>query len=131
MPTTAPPPAPLILVVDDVADARFMCALYLTTHGLRVIEAATGEEAVRLAHEQRPALVLMDLRLPVMDGWEATRRIKANPRTRHVRVVAISGHAFADAVKRAKDAGVDAFFMKPCIPAKVLAKINEMLGRSG
>jgi DNA-binding response OmpR family regulator len=62
-----------------------------------------------------------------MDGWEATRRIKADPRTRDVLVLAISGHAFADSVKRAKDAGVEAFFIKPCLPATVLAKINEML----
>jgi CheY-like chemotaxis protein len=65
-----------------------------------------------------------------MGGWEATRRIKADPRTRRVPVLAISGHAFADSVKRAKEAGVDVFFMKPCMPATVLAKINEMLGRS-
>jgi CheY-like chemotaxis protein len=122
--------APLILVVDDVEDARYLYSLYLTTHGFRVVEAVNGEEAVRLAHEHQPALVLMDLGLPVMDGWEATRRIKADPRTRRVPVLAISGHAFPDSVKRAKEAGVDAFFMKPCMPATVLAKVNEMLGRS-
>ena len=128
--TATPPDAPLILVVDDVDDARFMYSLYLTTHGFRVIEAANGEDAVRLAHEHQPALVLMDLGLPKMDGWEATRRIKADSRTRGVPVLAISGHAFADSVRRAKDAGVDAFFVKPCMPATVLAKINEMLGLS-
>jgi two-component system cell cycle response regulator DivK len=122
--------APLILIVDDVEDARFMYSLYLTNHGFRVAEAANGEDAIRLAHEQQPALVLMDLGLPVMDGWEATRRIKADPRTRSLPVLAISGHAFADSVKRAKDAGVDAFFIKPCMPATVLAKIREMLGLS-
>jgi two-component system cell cycle response regulator DivK len=122
--------APLILVVDNVEDARYLYSLYLTTHGFRVVEAVNGEEAVRLAHEHQPALVLMDLGLPVMDGWEATRRIKADPRTRRVPVLAISGHAFPDSVKRAKEAGVDAFFMKPCMPATVLAKVNEMLGRS-
>jgi CheY-like chemotaxis protein len=79
---------PLILVVDDIADARLMYSLYLTNHGFRVVEAANGEDAVRLAHEQQPALVLMDLGMPVMDGWEATRRIKADPRTRSVPVLA-------------------------------------------
>jgi two-component system, cell cycle response regulator DivK len=63
-----------------------------------------------------------------MDGWEATHRIKADPRTRGVPVLAISSHAFADSVKRAKDAGVDAVFIKPCLPAAVVAKIDEMLG---
>jgi two-component system, cell cycle response regulator DivK len=128
--TYTAPDAPMILVVDDREDARYMYTLYLTTHGFRVVEAVNGEEAVRLAHEHQPALVLMDLGLPVMDGWEATRRIKADPRTRRVPVLAISGHAFPDSVKRAKEAGVDAFFMKPCMPATVLAKVNEMLGRS-
>ena len=123
--------APLILVVDDVADARYMYSFYLTTHGYRVCEATNGADAIRLAVEQQPALVLMDMGLPVIDGWEATRRIKADPRIQRVPVLAISGHAFPDSVTRAKDAGVDAFFIKPCIPAMVLAKINEMLGRSG
>ena len=111
-------------------DARYLYSLYLTTHGFRVVEAADGEEAIRLVHEHPPALVLMDLGLPKMDGWEATRRIKADPRTREVPVLATSGHAYADAVKRAKQAGVDAFFAKPCTPATVLAKIKEMLGHS-
>ena len=122
--------APLILVVDDLDDARFMYSLYLTTHGFRVVEAANGEEAIRLAREHRPALVLMDLGLPVMDGWEATRRIKADRRTRGVPVLALSGHAFPDSMKRAKAAGADAFLIKPCLPAIVLAKIKEILGRS-
>jgi len=68
--------APLILVVDDVADSRYTYPLYLTTHGFRVIEAANGAGAVRLAQEQPPAL--MDMGLPVMDSWKATRRIKAD-----------------------------------------------------
>jgi CheY-like chemotaxis protein len=69
-----------------------------------VVEAATGEDAIRLAHEPQPALVLMDLGLPVMDDWEATRRIKADPRTHSVPMLAISGHAYADSVQRAKNA---------------------------
>jgi len=94
-PTDTRADAPLILVVDDVDDARYLYSLYLTTHGFRVVEAADGEEAIRLVHEHPPALVLMDLGLPKMDAWEATRRIKADPRTRDVPVLAISGHAFA------------------------------------
>ena len=120
---------PLILVVDDVPDARFMYALYLRTHGFRVSEAADGEAAVRQTLEDHPALVLMDMGLPRVDGWEATRQIKADPRTRHIPVLGISGHTFADAVTRATDAGVDAFFTKPCVPATVLATIRELLRR--
>jgi CheY-like chemotaxis protein len=109
---------------------RGICIRSTDTHGFEVVEAANGEEAVGLAHGHLPALVLMDLGLPKRDAWEATRRIKADPRTRDVPVLAISGHAFADSVKRAKDAGVDAFFIKPCLPATVLSKITEMFGRS-
>jgi CheY-like chemotaxis protein len=130
MPTIEPSPAPLILVVDDMQDARAMYSLYLTIHGFRVIEAADGEAALRLTQDQHPALVLMDLGLPKLDGWEATRRIKADPCTRCIRVLALSGHAVSDSVQRAYDAGVDGFLRKPCLPATVLAKINEMLGRS-
>ena len=108
-----------------------MYALYLTIHGFRVIKAADGEAALRLTQDQHPALVLMDLGLPKLDGWEATRRIKADPHTRCTCVLALSGHAVSDSVQRAYDAGVDAFLRKPCLPATVLAKINEMLGPSG
>ena len=119
--------APLILVVDDVEDARTMYTLYLATHGYRVSEAADGARALEVTFEQRPALVVMDLGLPKVDGWEATRRIKADPRTRHIRVLALSGHAVSDSVQRAHEAGVDAFLRKPCLPATVLAKIRELL----
>src|SRR5262245_13584876 len=121
------PTEPLILVVDDTEDARYLYSLYLSHHGFRVMEAGDGEAAVRLAQEHRPALVLMDLGLPKMDGWEATRRLKADPTLRNTPVLALSGHAFADSVARAKEAGVDAFFIKPCTPPTVLAKIKEML----
>jgi two-component system cell cycle response regulator DivK len=105
-----------------------MYALYLATHGYRVREAADGERAVPLTMEERPALVLMDLGLPKLDGWEATRRIKTDPRTRHIPVLALSGHAVSDSIQRAYEAGVDGFLRKPCLPATVLAKIRALLG---
>jgi CheY-like chemotaxis protein len=120
---------PLILVVDDVPDARAMYAVYLTHHGFRVVEATNGVEAIEQAYSHAPDLILMDLGLPHLDGWEATRRIKADPRTQHTPVLAISGHAYADAMTRAETAGVDAFFVKPCLPRDVVAKIREMLRR--
>ena len=117
----------VILVVDDAADARMMYSIYLSHKGFRVIEAADGESAIHMAAEHLPRLVLMDLGLPRVDGWEATRRIKADPRTCGIRVLALTGHAYADSVERAKDAGVDAFFIKPCLPMTVFAKIQELL----
>ena len=96
-----------------------------------MIEAEDGEQAIRLAIEAMPALILMDLGLPRMDGWEATRRIKADPRTAHIPVLACSGHAYSDSIVRAKAAGVDAFLVKPCLPKTVLSKIREMLNLPG
>jgi CheY-like chemotaxis protein len=118
---------PLILVVDDRLDARDLYTQYPGFHGFQVIEAEDGEQAIRLATEAMPVLILMDLGLPRMDGWEATRLIKTDPRTAHIRVLALTGHAFSDSVVRAKAAGVDAFFIKPCLPKTVLSKIREML----
>src|SRR5262245_45887162 len=119
--------APVILVVDDSADGRLMYSMYLSHHGFRVLEAGDGEAAIQLAIEHRPMLILMDLGLPKMDGWEATRRIKADPRTRHILVFALSGHAFPDSIERAEQAGVDVFLRKPVTPALVLARVRELL----
>ena len=124
------PEDPLILVVDDVADGRQMYVMYLTHHGYRVIEATNGVEAIEQAYSHRPAAILMDLGMPHVDGWEAIRRIKTEARTRDIPVLAISGHAFQDAVARAAAAGADAFLIKPCPPALVLAKLREVINRS-
>jgi CheY-like chemotaxis protein len=125
------PEAPLILVVDDASDGRQLYVTYLRHHGYRVIEATNGVEAIEQAFSHRPAAVLMDLGLPHLDGWEAIRRIKTEARTRDIPVVAISGRAFQDAVARATAAGADGFLIKPCPPAIVLAKLRELLNRSG
>ena len=85
--------APLILVVDDYQDAREMYAEYLQFSGFRVAEARNGNEAVEQAFALKPDLILMDLSLPGMDGWEATRRLKADETTRHIPIVALTGHA--------------------------------------
>jgi two-component system cell cycle response regulator DivK len=121
------PEGPLILVVDDVPDWRAMYSLYLTHHGYRVVEAANGVEAIEQAYSHRPDLILMDLRLPHLDGWEAIHRIKTEERTRRIPVLAISGHAFQDAIARATAAGADGFLLKPAAPPVVLAKIRELL----
>lgn len=118
---------PLILVVDDFEDNRAMYVEYLQYQGFRVAEAVNGEEAVARTIELSPSVIVMDLSLPVMDGWEATRRVKANPKTKHVRVIALTGHAEAAHAKRALDAGCDDFVAKPCLPELLLAKIREHL----
>lgn len=119
--------APLVLVVDDFEDNRLMYAEYLSVHGLRVVEAVNGEDAVRRTKELRPSVVVMDLSLPVMDGWEATRRIKADPATAEIKVIALTGHAEPADAREALAAGCDDFVSKPCLPAELLAKVKAHL----
>jgi two-component system, cell cycle response regulator DivK len=122
--------APLVLVVDDFEDNRAMYVEYLQFQGFRVSEAVNGEEAVARATELLPAVIIMDLSLPVMDGWEATRRIKNNAKTKHIKVVALTGHAEPAHAKRALEAGCDDFVAKPCLPENLLAKVREHLPQS-
>lgn len=119
--------APLILVVDDYEDAREMYAEYLRFCGFRVAEARNGNEALDQAFELRPSLILMDLSLPGMDGWEATRQLKADDRTRHIPVIALTGHALAGASEGAKKAGCDSFVTKPCLPDDLVVEVRRML----
>ena len=120
--------APLILVVDDYQDAREMYAEYLRFSGFRVAEARNGNEAVEQAFALKPALILMDLSLPGMDGWEATRRLKADETTRHIPIVALTGHALAGASEGARRAGCDSFVTKPCLPDDLVIEVRRMLG---
>jgi CheY-like chemotaxis protein len=118
---------PLILVVDDFEDNRAMYVQYLGFEGFRVIEAENGREALDKALAQLPDLVVMDLSLPVMDGWEATRRLKADDRTRHIPVMALTGHALEGQSQRAKAAGCDVYLTKPCLPEQLVSEIRRML----
>ena len=118
---------PRILLVDDVVDNRQMYAEYLEFEGYEVDEARTGAEAVMLVESARPALIIMDLSMPDMDGWEATRRLKTDERTKAIPVLVVSGHALGDAQPRAAAAGADAFLTKPCLPEDLEAKIAAML----
>jgi CheY-like chemotaxis protein len=119
---------PLILVVDDYEDAREMYAEYLRFCGFRVAEARNGNEALEQAFSLMPDLILMDLSLPGMDGWEATRQLKSDPRTQRIPVVALTGHALAGASDGAKKAGCDSFVTKPCLPDDLVVEVRRMLG---
>lgn len=119
---------PLILVVDDYEDAREMYAEYLRFCGFRVAEARNGNEALTQAFTLMPDLILMDLSLPGMDGWEATRQLKADERTRNIPVVALTGHALAGASEGARRAGCDSFVTKPCLPDDLVVEVRRMLG---
>ena len=118
---------PLILVVDDYQDAREMYAEYLQYSGFRVAEARNGNEAVAQARSLKPDLILMDLSLPGMDGWEATRVLKADDATKHIPIVALTGHALAGASEGARKAGCDSFVTKPCLPDDLVVEVKRML----
>jgi CheY-like chemotaxis protein len=119
---------PRILLVDDFPDNREMYALYLEYAGFEVAEAATGYEALTQAFAQIPDLIVMDLSLPGLDGWEATRRLKSDPRTSQIPVLALTGHALDGYSQGARDAGCDAFVTKPCLPEELAAEIRTLLG---
>lgn len=119
--------SPLVLVVDDFQDNREMFAEFLSLSGFRVAEASTGREALDRAFALIPDVILMDLSLPELDGWEATRCLKGDSRTAHIPIVALTGHALADHSREAKDAGCDAFLTKPCLPEVLVVEIRRML----
>ena len=116
-----------VLLVDDYPDAREMYSEYLQFSGFDVVEATNGMEALKSAVESSPDIILMDLSLPVMDGWEATRRLKADRRTARIPVVALTGHALAGISEGARRAGCDAFVTKPCLPEDLVKEIRKVL----
>src|SRR5258706_12521398 len=120
---------PRVLLVDDYPDAREMYSEYLEFSGFDVVEAGNGMEALQQAGDTSPDIILMDLSLPVMDGWEAPRRLKADQRTKAIPVVALTGHALAGISEGAKQAGCDAFVTKPCLPEDLVREIRKILDR--
>src|SRR3954463_4401765 len=118
---------PRVLLVDDYPDAREMYTEYLEFSGFDVVEAGNGMEALERAIDSAPDIILMDLSLPVMDGWEATRRLKADKATARIPIVALTGHALAGMLEGAKNAGCDAFVTKPCLPEDLVKEIQKVL----
>jgi CheY-like chemotaxis protein len=118
---------PLVLVVDDFADAREMYGEYLKFCGFRVAEAQNGVEAIEKAKKLKPDLILMDLSMPLIDGWEATRQLKADRATKDIPVVALTGHAMAGHSDSAKNAGCDVVITKPCLPHDLIKQIRKVL----
>lgn len=117
----------LILIVDDFDDNREMYAEFLRFTGYRVEEASNGLEALEKAFGLLPEVIVMDLSLPGVDGWEVTRRLKADGRTHHIPVIAVTGHALAGHSQGALEAGCDAFVTKPCLPEDLATEIQRLL----
>lgn len=119
--------APLLLVVDDIEDNRDLYASYFEYAGFRVEQANDGEEALAKVAREKPDAIIMDLAMPRLDGWEATRLIKTNPRTKDVVVIVLTGHVTPDDLTRARAAGADEIRGKPCMPADMLLLVRSLL----
>jgi two-component system, cell cycle response regulator DivK len=117
----------VILLVEDHPDNVVVYRTILEHYGYRVLVASDGCEGVRVADEAQPDLILMDISLPSIDGCEATRRLKAAERTRHIPVVAVTAHALPDFRRRARRAGCDGFLVKPVAPRTVASEISRHL----
>jgi two-component system cell cycle response regulator DivK len=116
-----------ILVVEDQEDNRRIVRDLLTSAGYETIEATSGEEGVLFAQTRRPDLILMDIQLPVLDGYEATRRIKAKAELRHIPIIVVTSYALSGDDVKARAAGADAYVAKPFSPRELLAKIQQFL----
>ena len=116
-----------MLLVEDQSDLRRLYAEQLTISGFDVIEAGDGAQAIAHTTRQAPDVVLMDLSLPGIDGWEATRRLKSDDRTAHIPVVALTAHDGAPELERATNAGCDWFVPKPCPPDALIVEIRRVL----
>jgi two-component system cell cycle response regulator DivK len=116
-----------ILVVEDQEDNRQILRDLLANAGYRLTEAENGEQALAAAEQQPPDLILMDIQLPVLDGYEATRRIKANPSLRTIPIIAVTSYALSGDEDKARAAGCDDFVPKPYSPRQLLVKIREYL----
>jgi two-component system cell cycle response regulator DivK len=119
-----------VLVVEDQYDNRCILRDLLTSAGYEMIEAVTGEEGVSMAEQERPHLILMDMQLPVIDGYESTRRIKAKPELKSIPIIAVTAYAMSGDDIKAYEAGCDAYVTKPFSPRKLLATIRQFLPRS-
>jgi two-component system cell cycle response regulator DivK len=116
-----------ILVVEDQEDNRRILRDLLTSAGFDLVEATTGEEGVTLAETRHPDLILMDIQLPGLDGYETTRRIKANPALQHTPIIAVTSYALSGDDVKAREAGCDGYVTKPFSPRALLAKVREYL----
>jgi len=116
-----------ILVIEDQEDNRQIVRDLMTASGYELIEATTGEEGLEAAARERPDLILMDIQLPGIDGYEVTRRIKADPKLRQIPIIAVTSYALSGDDKKAFAAGCDGYVTKPYSPRLLLAKIREYL----
>ena len=118
-----------VLLVEDNEDNLIVYRTILDHVGYRVIEARDGEEGVARARADHPDLILMDVSLPKMDGWEATRRIKADAGTRAIPIIAVTAHALDDDREKATQVGCDGYLAKPVAPRRVVEEVEKFIGK--
>lgn len=120
----------IVLLVEDNEDNRIIYATALRYAGYGVLEAITGTQGVQQARDGAPDLILMDISVPELDGWEATAILKADPLTRHIPIVAVTAHALPDDAERSRKAGCDGYLAKPISPAALLTEVDRRFGRT-
>ena len=119
--------SPGVLIVDDTPDVREMYGEYLTAHGFRVSTAPNGEMGIASATQRRPDCIVMDLSMPKVDGVTAIKHLKADPRTRDVPVILLTGYPYKAIEQGALEAGADAFLTKPCLPEDLESHVQRLI----
>jgi CheY-like chemotaxis protein len=119
-----------VLLVEDNEDNRTVYRTILEHYGYNVVEARNGEDGIRSAREDHPDLILMDISIPIIDGWEATKLLKADEATAHIPIIALTAHALATDRAKAEEVGCDGYLAKPCEPRRVVAEVDKFLGKT-
>jgi CheY-like chemotaxis protein len=127
--TSSEPAAQKLLLVEDNEDNRIIYSTVLRHLGYTVIEALDGLQAIALARSELPDLILMDISIPEVDGWEATRILRADPATKHIPIIALTAHALADDREKATAVGFTSYLAKPVEPRAVAAEVRRWIGR--
>lgn len=122
-------PLKTVLLVEDNEDNRIVYSTILHHFGYRVMEALNGEEGIAKARSALPDLILMDISIPIIDGWEATQVLKHDPETRHIPIIALTAHALAADRERAIEVGCDSYLAKPCEPKAVVHEVERFIGK--
>ena len=118
-----------VLLVEDNEDNRIVYSTILQHFGYRVMEALNGEEGIAKARTEQPDLILMDISIPVIDGWEATQVLKRDPKSRRIPIIALTAHALASDREKAMEVGCDSYLAKPCEPKTVVSEVERFIGR--
>ena len=118
----------MVLVVDDIAEQRDISATFLRHHGYQVVEASGGEEAIRLAREQKPDAILLDIVMAAPDGWAVLDQLKRDPETGRIPIIALTVSYTEEDQEKAREAGADSYLIKPCFPNDMLKEVVRLVG---